>query len=121
MDKLTPEGKDLGFLHSAPFLKVWVGDKTSTIRLGKEVVAQESFYGMIEGEKTVLEVSSNIMTKFFNIFDGAAQEAPKVEPEIAVSPSPSPSPETTPAPAAASPVSLAAASPSPSPAASAKP
>lgn len=93
LDGKSPEDGDYGFLRAAPFMQLWAKDQTSTLRIGREVVEREAYYGVIEGEKTLLLVSKELMDSFFKIFDRVTEE-----PEAAEDPVPAPEevPDTQP-------------------------
>lgn len=91
VDGKSVESKEFGFLRSAPYMQLWTSDKTSIMRVGKEVVEHDAYYAMLEDEKVVLEISKGLMDGLFQIFDRVpekTEEEKKADEPVSLTPAP---------------------------------
>lgn len=91
LDGRSVEDKELGFLRAAPFMQLWTADKTSVLRIGKEIIDHDAYYGMLEEEKVAVEISKGLMDSLFQIFDRVQEkeaQAKKDEKPVSLAPLP---------------------------------
>lgn len=109
LDSTRVELSAQGFSQSSPSIQVWEKDRTTVLRFGKELIAQDSYYAMLEEERVLFLISKENARDIFKIFDGIEEQMPPVSENKPVDlkamnekalPSPSPAVSAGPSPSA---------------------
>lgn len=73
LDKGKQSFENYRISRTGPSLKIWFKDKPQIFWIGSQSGEKDLYYGALEGEKTVLEISKDNIDTFFRLIEKASQ------------------------------------------------